>query len=84
MPRSAHLDGGSAYTGSSCWQTASKYPEGCVTMGKHAGALKIQLLPAVTGLIRLHAYGVTETIQDDDDTIHALVCSVGEDPTTLP
>ena len=37
---------------------------------------------AVTGLTGLHAYGVT--IQDNDDTIHALACSAEEDSTTGP
>ena len=39
---------------------------------------------AVTGLTGLHAYDITETIQDNDDTIHALACSAEEDSTTGP
>jgi hypothetical protein len=41
----------------------------------------MQLL-AVTKLTRLHGYEATGTIRHIDNTIHALLCSVGEDIAT--
>ena len=38
----------------------------------------MQLL-AVTRLTRLYDHEITGTIKDNDDTIRALLCSVGED-----